>query len=498
MTYRLRHNADGSWTLRRPDGASRAYAALPDVNAAMRAPLVAAMPADAPAEDRTPFWAVLMLLGVETQEDPEFNRLFGEAVPRREFPMPLWWEDSSAHGAGEFALVGRVDEFHQDGFPLLATGSFDNTLEAAQRALDGIANGADAISVDFSFEEPTEIQCTEYDPDDPGWCLRQRLYAPRIAIGGATLCGLGAFAQARISLTGYPSVTAEAAPPVAEPPPCEDCEEDSPEVIILASVQAVAASLALPVYPASHFRPPPDLPADQPLTITADGHVYGRACPPTECHRGNPTSCSPPPVDPDFSEFLLTPVTLDDGTRVMTGPLTFRGDAHVATPGLSIASVRAAYDNSATVAGLVTMGRDERGDWYSGVIRPGLSEDELWEITACGQVSGHWQPVGRATRLAALHIVPTPGFPQRGRSIAASGAPVLIPGPDRLAYVERRLDALAAQVAALQPLTELYGLAGDQIVASLGGGVLTEHGYLPNPEAVIDAIRLDLATRRGA
>lgn len=523
-TLTVRRHADGTLTLRRPDGATRRIADMAEA-ARLAAPLVAAMrPAmdmpttGAPAEDRTPFYAVLMLLGVETDEDPEWNRLFGEAVPRREFPMPLWWEDSSAHGEGEFALIGRLDEFHPEGLALLATGSVDNTLDAAQRAMAGLANGANAISVDYSFEEPTVVECTEWDPDNPEWCLRQRLYAPKIAIGGATLCGLGAFAQARISLDGFPTVDAQAAPPAVEPPPCDDCEDGESEITVIVAgnsggavqrgalqgdfgaraattIRAVTAALALPTYPARFFAEPAGLTTDHPLTVTDDGRIFG-AYPTTVCHRGLPGDCQTAPTDPDFGEFLLTPITLDDGTRVMAGPLTFRGDAHVAHPSLSIAAVRAAYDNTASVAGLITMGHGDGYDWYSGVLRPDLTEDELWEIAACAQVSGHWQPVGNRSRLAAMHVVPTPGFPARSRALAASAAPALIPGPSPLPWLTRQVAALTARVAALAPLAELYPQVADAVVASVGPIPLVRGP--DEAAALLDAIRHELAARRGA
>lgn len=478
---RVRRNTDGTFSVCRPDGATRRLASLGDATA-----LVAAI-APAPGEDRTPFYAVLMLLGAETDEDPEFNRLFDQAVPRREFPMPLWWEVSSAHGEGELALVGRLDEFHiedvADGVrAVLGTGSFDNTVEETKAALDGMSNGANAVSVDYSYEEPTVDECTEWDPENPEWCVRARMRAPRIAIGGATMCGLGAFSQARVSLDGFPTVTATAAPPAVERP-VPDCECE--EVMIVASAQtvrALTAALALPTYPASAFRPPEGLTADHPLTVTADGHIYG-AYPTAVCHRGLPGDCQTAPTDPDFSEFLLTPVTLDDGSKVMAGPLTFRGSAHVANPSLSIAAVRAAYDNTATVAGLVTMGHGDGYDWYAGVLRPDLTEDELWEVAACAQVSGHWQPVGGASRLAALHVVPTPGLPARG-ALAASGAS-LVPGPSPVPFLVRQYEALARQVADLAPLRELLPLAADTVVASLPPG-------LPKVN-VADSIRRDLA-----
>lgn len=476
---RVRRNTDGTFSVRRPDGATRGLASLNDATA-----LVAAI-APAPGEDRTPFYAVLMLLGAETDEDPEFNRLFDQAVPRREFPMPLWWEVSSAHGEGELALVGRLDEFHiedvADGVrAVLGTGSFDNTVEETKAALDGMSNGANAVSVDYSYEEPTVDECTEWDPENPEWCVRARMRAPRIAIGGATMCGLGAFSQARVSLDGFPTVTATAAPPAVERP-VPDCECE--EVVIVASAQtvrALTAALALPTYPAAAFRRPDGVTGPTPLTLCADGSFYG-AYPMEECHRGLPDRCQTAPVDPDFSEFLLTPVTLDDGSKVMAGPLTFQGSAHVANPSLSIAAVRASYDNTATVAGLVTLGHGDGYTWYAGMLRPGLSEDHLWEIAACAQVSPHWQPVGGVSRMAALHVVPTPGF--AARPLVASGGtglhPAIVP------FLVRQYEALARQVADLAPLRELLPLAADTVVASLPPG--------PPKANVADSIRRDLA-----
>lgn len=479
---RVRPNGDGTFTLRRPDGATRRLASMSEVNLAAR-PLVAAMDT-APVENRTPFFAIMALIGVETDEGGSYTRMIDAVEPRGEFPLPLWSLVSSNHGEGEFALVGRFDEFRVEGLAVLSTGSFDNTLEATATALQGLENGADGLSIDPSYPEPPTYECTEWDPDDPGWCVRERQRVPVAAIGGATLVGMPAFTAARIALDAYPPVNAEPAPPAVEAPPCEDCEDDT--VIIVASVRALTAALALPTYPAEAFRPPEGLTGDHPLTVTTDGHIYG-AYPTGMCHRGLPGDCQTAPPDPDFAEFLLTPVTLDDGSRVMAGPLTFRGSAHVANPSLNIAAVRAAYDNTASVAGLVTMGHGDGFDWYAGVLRPDLSEDELWEVAACAQVSGHWQPVGGASRLAALHVVPTPGFP--ARALAASGAS-LIPGPSPVPFLVRQYETLARQVADLAPLRELLPLAADTVVASLPPG--------PPKVDVAAAVRRDLAAARGA
>src|SRR5687767_2203263 len=353
--FRFRPTA-GGFTVLRPDGGSRLVATPQERDALVASALRAMVAAPEDEGQRTPFYAVLAMVGVETEEGGDFVRMIEAVEPRTDFPLPLWWLDSSNHDSGEFALVGRIDEFHVEGKAVLATGSFDMTLDAAQRALAGMENGAVAVSIDPSYPEEPVWECTELDPDDPSWCARSRMRVPVASIGGATMCGLGAFPQARISLTGFPEV-GEA----PEPPPAVEVAESDDDVIVIASaeacgcggscgcagdersVQAVVASLSLPAYPAAFFRKPEGMVKGQSLTVTPEGHFYGAPAG-DGCHRGFPNKCMTAPVDRDFSEFLLTPLTLDDGTRVMAGPVTFRGDAHVATAGLTPAQVRAAYD----------------------------------------------------------------------------------------------------------------------------------------------------------
>lgn len=158
-----------------------------------------------------------------------------------------------------------------------------------------------------------------------------------------------------------------------------------------------------------------------PLTIDKEsGRIFGHLAQWGVCHIGVSGSCVKPPHSrSNYANFLKGVVDTTAGEQPV-GCFTY-GIGH-ADPRLRAAAATAHYDRPDAVVAYVNVGEDSFGIWYSGVLRPGVSEELVDEFRAVGAVSGDWRPVGHfGLDLVASVAVNTPGFPV---SIAASGGEV--------------------------------------------------------------------------
>ena len=204
-----------------------------------------------------------------------------------------------------------------------------------------------------------------------------------------------------------------------------------------------------------------------PLTIDGD-HIFGHVAQWGVCHIAFDGSCvTPPPSETGYAYFRTGEADTTDGT-VAVGTLTL-GTGHAAAH-LGHRPAVAHYDNTGMAVADVTCGEDEFGIWYSGRLRPGVTEDQKAEMRASGGISGDWRRIGGSLELVAGLVVNVPGFPvprlsaasERGRQVAlvASGV-VLHPeapnvrdlGPEewgrRVALEIRRLNQRQTKAARL-------------------------------------------------
>ena len=135
--------------------------------------------------------------------------------------------------------------------------------------------------------------------------------------------------------------------------------------------------------------------------------TYGYAGEWGVCHIGKTGTCVEVPEDyKGFPEFHLGRTKTDEG-YLKTGLITY-GVAHRgAKQLLSEGPTQAHFDDLRNAWAAVTLGQDDRGIWFSGVVLPTMDEDWLTTIEASGQVSGEW--IRGALR--TLLTVNVPGFP---------------------------------------------------------------------------------------
>lgn len=175
--------------------------------------------------------------------------------------------------------------------------------------------------------------------------------------------------------------------------------------------------------PAEWFTDP-ELDAPTPITVTPEGRVFGHIAEWGTCHTGLGLSvgmsdtCTAPPPSPSNYAYYRTGVVDTDQGEIPVGNLTM-GIGHAperASAGASIAH----YDNTNAVVADVVTGEDIHGIWFSGAMRPNLTNAQIRAFKA-SRLSGDWRTIGGELELVAALSVNVPGFPIPRLALAASG-----------------------------------------------------------------------------
>lgn len=146
-----------------------------------------------------------------------------------------------------------------------------------------------------------------------------------------------------------------------------------------------------------------------PPTVNGN-HFYGHIAPMGICLRGRVDKCIPPP-DADLNGFMRAYAPAAEGLRtgVVTLTTTEHGHSQV---GVGAAEATQYYDTVGRGAADVCVGPDNYGTWFSGMIRPGTSNDDRYALAA-SDVSGHWEIGQRGIpQLVGLPAVNVGGYPK--------------------------------------------------------------------------------------
>lgn len=186
-----------------------------------------------------------------------------------------------------------------------------------------------------------------------------------------------------------------------------------------ADIITLVASADTPrVYPSEWFGNPR---FKQPMGMRIDKatrRIYGHLAHWGVCHIGIGGVCVEAPKSQSrYANFLKGVVDTEAGEQAV-GCLTY-GIGH-ANPALRAAAATAHYDRTDAVRAFVNIGEDQYGIWYSGILRPDVTDEQIDEMRAIGALSGDWRRIGRyGLDLVAAVAVNTPGYPVT--SLAASG-----------------------------------------------------------------------------
>ncbi|MEU0058686.1 phage minor head protein [Streptomyces sp. NPDC006334] len=164
--------------------------------------------------------------------------------------------------------------------------------------------------------------------------------------------------------------------------------------------------------PAEWFREPTiaELPPGSGGVHVAGGRAYGwvaQAGVPHAVHGRKVTIEKLAARGIDFTHFLRTRLHLDDGSEARVGAFTMNVGHH--RDGYECETAVCQYDDSRTVAAVVTVGVNEGGMWFSGAAAPWLAPWDRLVFQAC-QPSYHMTQGGDGRwQLRAVLSVPVPG-----------------------------------------------------------------------------------------
>lgn len=211
----------------------------------------------------------------------------------------------------------------------------------------------------------------------------------------------------------------------------------------------------MPPMPAEWFQEPTaeELPPGGPGMNYKDGRVFGWVAQAGEPHAGYAKKIT---IDTlgriDTTHFLRQRFQLDNGSQVKAGAFTMNTGHH--RDGAECETGACAFDDTRTVAAIVTVGMNERGMWFSGAAHPALSE---WDrrVFSAVQPSYHLkQGPGGNWQLRGVLAVPVPGH----------SSPLLAS-----AVIERTNLALMASAAMdlEEPQVQTEGVQAAELLASL-------------------------------
>ncbi|GAA2697374.1 phage minor head protein [Nonomuraea recticatena] len=358
------------------------------------------------------------------------------------------------------------------------TASDEGVMDAGSLRAALTAAGVVTAAAGDSDDKPGEVLFSEQAGD-----FVMRITKARLR--GATLVAMPAFDKACITLD-----PADSYAPGLAAAACDDCEQievEAADVMDALTASAWHELQALPAMPAAWFAEPTadELPPDSGGVHYRDGRIYGWVAQRGVPHEGMPGRrlTIEQLGDIDFSTFLRAKMNLDDGSTMKVGAFTMNVGHH--RDGAECETAACQFDDTRTVAGVVTVGMNERGMWFSGAAAPWLSDWDRLVFASC-QPSYHMRqnPNGQWA-LRAVLTVPVPGHPSR---LAAS------------AVISRSNMALTAAAVPQQPAPTLPEIDYGRLAASLAPAVVDEmerraaaRAEIEALSAELDAVRAELA-----
>lgn len=215
-----------------------------------------------------------------------------------------------------------------------------------------------------------------------------------------------------------------------------------------------------PVKPPKEWFDNPQLVEPTPLTVTADGRVYGHIAAWETSHIGLPGDTRPPTSRSNYAYFHTGVVACADGSDVPVGQITVAGGHAPLSADASKAVEH--YDQTGSAVVDVHVGEDAHGIWAAGALRPSATEEQVRTLRASAP-SGDWRPINGYLELVACCQVNVPGFPI-ARARVASGAMTALVAAGAQDMMRRRYRAADLDYAGRieQVETMVASLVGDK------------------------------------
>ena len=237
---------------------------------------------------------------------------------------------------------------------------------------------------------------------------------------------------------------------------------------------AWAALSDLPAMPAAWFREPTaeELPSGGAGVNYSNGRIFGWVAQANEPHAGYAKRIVINDLGRiDTTHFLRQRFTLDDGSSVKAGAFTMNAGHH--RDGAECETASCQFDDTRTVAGIVTVGMNDRGMWFSGAAAPWLSE---WDrsVFMATQPSYHMKQGANGNwQLRAVLAVPVPGHSSPLlASAVVERSQLALTAAATMAEVEAAVAAAKEPETAVPPVAELaasidYDKLADSLVAAM-------------------------------
>lgn len=390
------------WYLVGPTTASSSatltFAPMPSVDA----------PTDAEEADTqdAPEWeGVLAVEGLVTSDN---RYLMPGKIDWRELPLTLMCQNVTADGhqgafaAGKITEITRQDrpDLGKNAVAIIGKGVFANDADG-QRAEELLAEEVVRhVSVDFAPTKKMMLDPKTLEPMSEADQGLDVLLGGNFVQGyegkimGATLCPFSAFEDATLHIV------------------------ETPDKVVVASAFAMRTVLTASAAGIAPLAPPhdwffePETNGPCPLTVTADGKVYGHLALWNQCHRAISGQCEMAPRSRSKYAFFHTgALTTDDGRKVNVGRVTVGDGGHAPTdPRLGLAGAIDHYDKTGMVAAFVRATDGNHGIWLSGTVRSDAPAEKIRDLEA-NPPSGDWRDEKGALELCAALAVPVQGFP---------------------------------------------------------------------------------------
>lgn len=376
----------------------------------------------------------------------------------RTLPLPLSFQRTSSEGHAGSEVVGRIESIRFENGMVTATGSMLDSAEYSE-VIEQLEAGVIGPSVD--------LDDIEYVMDE-----NENLLLTQWRVAGATLVAIPAFADVSLTLDPLSAEPVEVSEPesmlnewrgdprydkdgflVASAALAEGlhnfelspgsgagncvcgmdehsfvhphtyaaaekglgcvCSKEEEHPVHTPGLVASAATPALP--PVAFFEP---YEGDQPLTVTAEGRVFGLIAPWGQCHIGLPGCVTAPASQSQYSYFTTGWQETADAGGLPVGTLV-AGPRH-ADPQMAFQAATQHYDDPGAAVARVVAGENKHGIWVSGWMIP-TAAPEAVEVFKSSPVSGDWRRIGGSLELIAVCSVNAPGFPVARARVAFSG-----------------------------------------------------------------------------
>lgn len=361
------------------------------------------------------------VLAVEDVDTADGRRIAPGALSWRDLPLTLMaalTTEMVPHG-GAF-IAGRIESVTREaGGRIVAEGEYDTSeqaMEVERLVGEGTVRG---VSIDVGDA------VVEYDDvyDESGELAESTELLIQGTILAATVTPMPALADAMIENVGATDApeTPEAAPSDPEDAaPAAGASDHPPGATPPVDAPGVAATANPPLW----WFDDPHLDGPTPLTVTADGRVFGHIAAWGGCHTGFPDQCRQPPRShAGYAWFRLGAVLTAEGVEVPVGTVSM--DTGHADLRSSYSDTIRHYDDTGTAAAYVAAGEDTHGIWIAGTVAPGLDAAQIARLRAA-KPSGDWRRMDGHLELGAVLACNVPGFPVMRHAVAATasaGAP---------------------------------------------------------------------------